>query len=44
MSGWRTSLMSREVIPFYVSLALLGGAALVLDALLHLSDKVWIGR
>ena len=44
MSGWRTSLMSREVIPFYLSLALLGGAALALDVLLHLSGMVWIGR
>lgn len=44
MSGWRTSLMSREVIPFYLSLTLLGGAALALDALLHLSGMVWIGR
>lgn len=44
MSGWRTSLMSREVIPFYLSLALLGAAALALDALLHLSGMVWIGR
>lgn len=44
MSGWRTSLMGREVIPFYLSLALLGGTALALDALLHLSGMVWIGR
>lgn len=44
MSRWRASLLSREVIPFYLSLALLGGAALALDALLHLSDMVWIGR
>lgn len=44
MSRWRASLLSRKVIPFYLSLALLGGAALALDALLHLSDMVWIGR
>ena len=44
MSGLRTSLMSREVVPFYVSLAVLGGAALALDAILHLSNLVWVGR
>lgn len=44
MSGIRTSLLSREVIPFYLSLAVLGGAALALDALLHLAGIVWIGR
>ncbi|MEN2786890.1 hypothetical protein ACFOKI_08825 [Sphingomonas qilianensis] len=44
MTGIRTSLMRREVIPFYLSLAVLGGAALALDAVLHLSDLVWIGR
>lgn len=36
--------MSREVIPFYLSLAALGGGALALDAILHLADAVWIGR
>lgn len=40
----RTSLISREVIPFYLSLAMLGAAALALDALLHLAGLVWIGR
>lgn len=44
MSGIRTSLLSREVIPFYLSLALLGGAALVIDAGLHLANAVWVGR
>ncbi|GAA0318090.1 hypothetical protein GCM10009087_30630 [Sphingomonas oligophenolica] len=44
MNGARASLLSREVIPFYLSLAALGGAALALDALLHLSGAVWIGR
>ncbi len=44
MSGLRTSLLSREVIPFYLSLAVLGGAALALDAALHLAGIVWIGR
>lgn len=44
MTGIRASLMRREVIPFYLSLAALGGAALALDAVLHLSDMVWVGR
>lgn len=44
MSGIRTSLLSREVIPFYLSLALLGGAALAIDAALHLASAVWVGR
>lgn len=44
MSGLRASLLSREVIPFYLSLAALGGAALALDAGLHLANAVWIGR
>lgn len=44
MSGFRTSLLSRDVIPFYLSLALLGGAALAIDAGLHLANAVWVGR
>ncbi len=40
----RLSLLSREVIPFYLRLALLGIAALAIDALLHWIDAVWIGR
>ncbi|WP_353230529.1 hypothetical protein [Novosphingobium sp.] len=46
--GWfarlRSSLISREVIPFYVSLAMLGVTALAVDAVLHLAGLVWIGR
>jgi len=38
------SLIRREVLPFYLSLALLVGAALVVDALLHFFALVWIGR
>jgi hypothetical protein len=38
------NLLSREVLPFYASLLSLVGAALLLDALLHLADMVWIGR
>ncbi len=37
-------LLSREVLPFFLSLAALVLAALLLDALLHLADAVWIGR
>jgi len=37
-------LLSREVVPFFLSLAALALAALLLDALLHLADAVWIGR
>lgn len=44
MSGIRNSLLSREVIPFYLSLAVLGGAALAIDAGLHLANAVWVGR
>ncbi|MCO5792092.1 MAG: hypothetical protein HEQ21_04670 [Blastomonas sp.] len=44
MSGFRNSLLSRDVIPFYLSLAILGGAALAIDAGLHLANAVWVGR
>lgn len=44
MTGIRSSLISRDVIPFYLSLAALGGGALALDAILHLVNAVWIGR
>ena len=44
MTGIRSSLISREVLPFYLSLAALGSGALILDAVLHLADAVWIGR
>jgi hypothetical protein len=37
-------LLSREVLPFYVALAVLAVAALACDALLHLFNAVWIGR
>jgi hypothetical protein len=40
----KSSLLGREVIPFYLSLAMLGGAALAVDAILHLLGIVWIGR
>jgi len=37
-------LISREVLPFALSLAALAGLALLIDALLHISGQVWIGR
>jgi hypothetical protein len=37
-------LLSREVLPFFLALGALALAALVLDAVLHLADAVWIGR
>ncbi len=40
----RTSLLSREVIPFALMLLALVGAALAVDAGLHLAGLVWIGR
>jgi len=40
----RISLFTREVIPFFLRLAMLGLAALAIDALLHWLNAVWIGR
>ena len=40
----RAKLISREVLPFLLSFAALAVAALLLDALLHLFDVVWVGR
>ena len=40
----RARLLSREVVPFYLSLIALGAAALLCDAALHVLDAVWIGR
>ena len=40
----RARLLRREVIPFYVSLAALGGATLLIDGILHAADVAWIGR
>lgn len=37
------SLLSREVAPFYLSLLALLAATLAVDAVLHLSDLVWVG-
>ena len=44
MSAQGARLLSREVLPFLVSFAALGAVALALDAVLHLSGAVWIGR
>jgi hypothetical protein len=40
----RISLFTREVVPFFLRLVLLGLAALAIDALLHWLNAVWIGR
>ena len=40
----RANVFSREVLPFAASLAALAGAALLVDAVLHLFDLVWVGR
>ena len=40
----RAKLISREVLPFLLSFAVLALAALLFDGLLHLFDAVWIGR
>ena len=40
----RISLFMREIVPFFLQLALLGLAALAIDALLHWLNAVWIGR
>ncbi len=38
------SLISREVLPFAASLLALALAALLIDAVLHHFDQVWVGR
>lgn len=42
--GVRPELLLREVLPFFLRLAALVVAALLVDAGLHLIDAVWIGR
>lgn len=44
MSNIKATLLSREVLPFYISLTALALVSLLLDALLHIFDLVWIGR
>ncbi len=38
------TLIRKDVVPFFLALATLAIAALLLDAVLHLSNAVWIGR
>jgi hypothetical protein len=40
----KAHLLSREVLPFSLALGGLAAAALLVDAVLHLADAVWIGR
>jgi hypothetical protein len=40
----RDNLLVWEVFPFALSLAVLGGAALAIDAALHFANMVWIGK
>lgn len=40
----RGSLFNREIVPFSLSLLALAVAALLIDAVLHVLDAVWIGR
>jgi UPF0716 family protein affecting phage T7 exclusion len=40
----RGSLMSREVVPFYLALLALLAATLAADAALHLLGLVWVGK
>lgn len=40
----RGSLLSRDVLPFYLALLALLAATLAVDAALHLLDLVWIGK
>jgi len=40
----KAALLRRDVLPFLLAFAALNGAALLVDALLHFLDAVWIGR
>ena len=40
----RGTLLSREVLPFFLALATLAVAALLVDAILHVFNAVWVGR
>ncbi len=44
MTRRTAQLLSREVVPFYLSLLLLLFVTLVIDGLLHLANAVWVGR
>lgn len=40
----RDNLLVWEVLPFAVSLAVLGASALAIDAALHFAKMVWLGK
>ena len=40
----KANLLRREVLPFFLALLTLASTALLLDALLHVLNVVWIGR
>lgn len=44
MQTGSASVLSRDVLPFGLSLVALAALALAVDAALHLSGQVWIGR
>jgi hypothetical protein len=44
LTAMRSKLFTREIFPFFGSLLLLAFAALFLDAVLHYSNMVWVGR
>jgi hypothetical protein len=44
MRDMRGNLLSREVLPFYLSLVALASGTLFIDAVLHYFDIVWVGR
>nr|WP_315491165.1 hypothetical protein [uncultured Rhodoferax sp.] len=44
MPSLKAHLISREVVPFFLSLLALAAAALLCDAALHLLNAVWIGK
>ena len=44
MTPKAAQLISREVVPFFVSLLILLLVTLVIDGLLHLANAVWVGR
>jgi hypothetical protein len=44
MNSMKARLLLHEVLPFTLSLAVLAGLSLLLDALLHYLGLVWVGR
>lgn len=40
----KANLLGHEVVPFFLSLVVLGASALLADAGLHLLNAVWVGR